>query len=116
MTAETIITSIFRLGSHVRYVAVADGQELVMRERSDLSDASSSDSDRYEELLVNPALVVLTRQRGDIDCGGLRYLIVRYGSFFQVIVPHGAGHVSVAVEPTADPTAAAEEILGLLAV
>jgi hypothetical protein len=112
---EAMIGSVFELGSHVRYVAVAHGQEVVMRERSDLADASSSDSDLYEELLVNPALVLLARQRGDIDCGGLRYVIVRYGNFFQVVLPRRDGHVSVAVELTADPTAVAEDVVGLTA-
>jgi hypothetical protein len=41
----------------------------------------------------------LAGQRGDIDCGGLRYLVVAYGHFWQVVIPAGpVGHVSVAVE------------------
>jgi hypothetical protein len=60
------------------------------------------ESDRYEELLVNPALLVLTRQRGDIDCGGLEYVLVRYGWFFQLVHPVDGGHISVAIEPDAD--------------
>lgn len=46
------------------------GQDVELRERPDLADASSSESDRYEELLVNPTLITLARQRGEIDCGG----------------------------------------------
>jgi hypothetical protein len=111
---EEIISSLFALGAQVRYVAVAEGQDVVLRERDGLSGSSSGESDRYEELLVNPALLVLGRQRGEIDCGGLRYLVVRYGNFFQVIVPRAAGHVSVAVEPQADPVAAAEDIIRVL--
>ena len=42
---------------------------------------------RYEELLVNPTLLELTRQRGNIDCGGLEYLVIRYGNFFQLVLP-----------------------------
>ena len=45
-------------------------------------DASGLESDRYEELLVNPTLLTLATQRGNIDCGGLKYLIVRYGNKF----------------------------------
>ncbi|HEX6418897.1 MAG TPA: hypothetical protein VFZ77_10390 [Acidimicrobiales bacterium] len=112
---EALVSSIFGIGDHVRYVAIGDGPAVDMRERAGLSAASSSDSDRYEELLVNPALLLLTRQRGDIDCGGLRYVVVRYGNFFQVVVPRGAGHVSVAVEPHADPSAVAEAVVGLVA-
>jgi hypothetical protein len=114
MLDEAMVASLFGLGEHVRYVAVAEGQRVVRRERSGLFGASSADSDRYEELLVNPALLVLTRQRGDIDCGGLRYLVVRYGNFFQVVVPRGAGHVSVAVELTSDPVATADAIVGIV--
>lgn len=101
---------LFDIGSQIRYVAVASGQKVTTRQRPGLGAASLGESDRYEELLVNPALLLLTRQRGDIDCGGLDYVIVRYGNFFQVIVPREVGHVSVAVEPSADPVAVARAI------
>ncbi|WP_116951251.1 hypothetical protein [Jiangella endophytica] len=110
----TLIQSVFDLGPQVRYVAVGHGQDVTIRERGGLADASSGESDRYEELLVNPTLLTLARQRGEIDCGGLRYLVVRYGNFHQVVVPlAGGGHVSVAVEPDADPVATAERVLAL---
>ena len=48
-------------------VAIAHGQQVHMRSRPDLHNASSSDSDLYEELLVNPALLTLATQRGNID-------------------------------------------------
>lgn len=112
---EEIMSSVFGLGPQVRYVAVANGQEVQMQQRRRLSEASASESDRFEELLVNPTLLVLAQQRGDIDCGGLRYVVVRYGHFFQVVVPRPeGGHVSVAVEPSADPTPIAEAVIGLL--
>jgi hypothetical protein len=114
MRIEDLVTSLFDLDPQVRYVAVAQGQQVTLRERPGLAATSSSESDRYEELLVNPALVLLARQRGDIDCGGLDYLIVRYGNFFQVVVPRGPGHVSVAVEPSADPVAVAQAIIAQL--
>jgi hypothetical protein len=86
-----------------------------MRQRPDLRDASSNVSDRFEELLVNPTLLLLAQQRGDIDCGGLRYIIIRYGHFFQVVVPNPqGGHVSVAVEPDSDPVPIAEAVADLL--
>lgn len=107
---------IFAIGEHVRYVAVADGQHVQMHARPGLVDASSSETDRFEELLVNPVLLLLARQRGDIDCGGLNYVIVRYGHFFQVVVPNPAGgHISVAVEAGHDPVAVADEVRALLA-
>jgi len=115
MRGEEIISGVLTLGDHVRYVAVANGQDVELRQRPGLTDASSSDSDRYEELLVNPVLLLLTRQRGEIDCGGLEYVIVRYGNFAQVVVPNPAGgHVSVAVSPGEDPVAVAEAVQAML--
>jgi hypothetical protein len=46
-----------------------------------LLNASASVSDRYEELILNPAVLGLTRERGRIDCGGLEFVLVRYGNF-----------------------------------
>jgi hypothetical protein len=116
VNVDEILSGAFALGDHIRYVAVADGPDVLLQERSGLSDASSSDSDRYEELLVNPTLLLLTRQRGEIDCGGLRYVIVRYGNFAQVVVPNpDGGHVSVAVAAGHDPVEVADAIEQLLA-
>ena len=115
MQVKEIVSAVFDLGSHVRYVAIANGQDVITRQRAELSHASASESDRFEELLVNPALLTLATQRGEIDCGGLRYVIVRYGNFFQVVVPRPeGGHVSVAVEPEADPVPVGEAVIELL--
>jgi hypothetical protein len=112
---QEIIAGVFALGEHVRYVAVADEQEVELRQRPGITDASSTESDRYEELLVNPTLLLLARQRGEIDCGGLVHVIVRYGNFAQVVVPNPAGgHVSVAVGPDHDPVMVAESVAQLL--
>jgi hypothetical protein len=73
------------------------------------------ESDRYEELLVNPALLVLARQRGNIDCGGLRYLIVGYGHFRQLVVPAATGNVSVAFELASSPADRLQAIRGVAA-
>jgi hypothetical protein len=97
-----IIERCFEVSKDVRYVAVYIDNELSMKARDDLKDASSSDSDEYEELLVNPTLIKLTTQRGNIDCGGLKFLIIRYGNFFQFVYPLQNGHISVALEPTSD--------------
>ncbi len=113
---DPLAARIAALGRDVRYVAVyAGGGEPVLWARDDLADASGAESDRYEELLVNPTLLTLARQRGNIDCGGFDYVVVRYGRFFQVIVPRGPGHVSVALEPQADLTARAARIRDLVA-
>lgn len=62
----------FELSPGIRYVAFGRGQEVAMRERPSLEAPSLSESDRYEVSPVNPTLLTLARQRGGIDCGGLR--------------------------------------------
>jgi hypothetical protein len=108
--------AIFALGPHVRYVAFGSGQEVDMRQRADVRDGSSSESDFFEELLVNPTLIALARQRGELDCGGLRYLVVAYGSFNVIVMPLNGGHVSVGIAPDADPVATAAQVAALIAV
>jgi hypothetical protein len=106
---------VFAISPDVRYVASANGQHVQMRSRPDLLNASSSDSDLYEELLVNPTLLTLARQRGDIDCGGLRYLIVGYGHFNMLVIPRGAGHVGVGFELSVNPVDHLQAIRAVMA-
>ena len=40
---------------------------------------------------MNPTLLTLARQRGGIDCGGLDYLVIAYGSFFQLVMAIDGG-------------------------
>ena len=61
-----------------------------------------SESDKYEELIVNPTLLKLVVQRGNIDCGGVEYVIIRYGAFFEFVMPIKNGHVSVGIELHSD--------------
>jgi hypothetical protein len=88
------------INSHpaIRYVAVLKGKDLIMKSRAGLENKSSSDSDRFEELVVNPTLLKLVQQRGDIDCGGMQYVIIRYGNFYQWVTPIKDGHVSIGLE------------------
>ncbi len=95
----------FRISESVRYVALYLDGELTSRERPGLENASSSESDKYEELIVNPALLLLAKQRGEIDCGGARFIVIRYGNFWQTIWPVKGGHVSIGMELSADPLA-----------
>ncbi|SHG19630.1 hypothetical protein [Flagellimonas flava] len=99
---EKIITSLFDEFIEIRYVALYRGDELVYRQRQDTSDSSSGETDKYEELLVNPTLLKLTSQRGNIDCGGLNHLIIGYGNFYQVVKSMPDGHISICVELTSD--------------
>jgi hypothetical protein len=93
---------LFGISPAVRYVATYSRGQLELNQREGLKATSTSESDKYEELLVNPALLTLLSRRGDIDCGGLSYVLVRYGNFFQLVVSTPGGHVSVALEPSAD--------------
>jgi len=109
-----MIESIFKLSDSIRYVAVYKNGQLESKSKSNTLGASSSESDRYEELLVNPTLLKLASQRGNIDCGGLDYILVRYGNFFQFVLPESWGHVSVCIEKNSDPIAIGLKIGSLL--
>lgn len=109
----TLLDAVFAVSPAVRYVALYQEGRLTSRQRSDLVAASASESDEYEELIVNPTLITLVRQRGEIDCGGLQYALIRYGSFFEFVQPLENGHLSVGIESTADVTALATEIRAL---
>lgn len=111
-----MINDIFSLSNDVRYVAIYREGHLETKSKEGTLGASSSDSDRYEELLVNPTLIKLASQRGNIDCDGLEYLIVRYGNFFQFVLPASWGHVSVCIEKSADPIAIGEKVIALLKI
>lgn len=107
-----MVKAILNLSSSVRYAAVYKDGSLEMASRPGNEGASSSESDKYEELLVNPTLLKLVGQRGNIDCGGLNHVLIRYGNFYQLVVPISWGHVSVAIEPQSDPTEIVDVILG----
>ena len=100
---QDMIERIFALTPDIRYVAVYRDGQLRSSQRPGLAQASASESDKYEELLVNPTLLTLTRQRGEIDCGGLEFVLIRYGSFFELVLPLPRGHLSVGIESHADP-------------
>jgi hypothetical protein len=103
-TGSAVVPDTFlEISTAIRYVAFSIDGKVQMTCRRNLTNRSSSESDRYEELLVNPALLNLAGNRGAIDCGGLQFILIRYGSFFQLVHPIRSGHVSVAIEPSADP-------------
>ena len=110
---DTVVDALFNLTPAVRYVAFYQDGDLFMHKRPGIGKPTASESDHYEELLVNPTLLKLATQRGNIDCGGLEYLIVRYGHFYQFVLPVSGGHVSVCVEKHADPIAVGDQITEL---
>jgi len=100
-----MINEIFEISKAIRYVAIYKDGHLNTQSKDNTEGSSSSESDKYEELLVNPIMLKSASQRGNIDCGGLDYLLVRYGNFYQFILPVSWGHVSVCIEKDGDPIA-----------
>jgi hypothetical protein len=100
---ERLAEAIVAGSDAIRYTAVSIGAQLAMKTADDRANASAAGSDRYEELFVNPTILDLARRRGEEGCGGLDHVVVRYGNFFQLLVPAAGGHLSVCVEPDANP-------------
>lgn len=105
------VAAILELCSDVRYAAILRNGKLEMAQREGIAGASASESDRYEELLVNPTLLTLARARGDIDCGGARFIVVGYGNFHQLVVALPDGHASVCFAKGSDPISYVDAII-----
>ena len=99
---QSLKDKIFRISEDIRYVAIYTDDELITSERPGIENTSSSESDKYEELIVNSTLLKLVTQRGNIDCGGATYVIIRYGSFYEFVMPLKNGHLSVGIELNSD--------------
>jgi hypothetical protein len=97
---QNIISQIRAVFPAVRYVAHYRGGKLTSRQRSRASDASVSESDRYEELFVNLTGLTLARQPG---CCGAQLVLVRYGNFYQLVLDLHEGHVSLCMEVACNP-------------
>jgi len=103
MQGEKLLDAILELSPTIRYGALhLGGGEPLLRERQG-SAGASAESERWDELVVNPVLVELASRRGEVDCGGLDYLLVRYRRFFNLVLPLDGGHLSVVLDPDADP-------------
>lgn len=102
MDKKEIIKNLLNSFSGIRYVAIYKDGELDFNQKAVILDNSSTETDRFEELLVNPTLLTLAEQRGNIDCGGLRHIIVRYGNFYQLIKKISNGHISICLEKNVD--------------
>ncbi len=98
-----LIEKISQISNSIRYVAIYQDNNLTSWQRNHLHDSSSSDSDKYEELLVNPTILKIAKQRGDIDCGGLDFVIIKYGNFYQLICEIKNGHISICIDKTDNP-------------
>ena len=102
---------LFDLDPHIRYVAVNQGGNIVeMEQNPRWPSYNPPDTDRMEELVVNPVVLELTRRRGDLDLGGVRYVAIRYGFQYQLVFPYQQGHISIGVELKADITSVAAKV------
>jgi len=95
---DALKDQLFALSGDIRYVAIYANDKLISGEKPSIKNTSTSESDKYEELIVNPTLLKLVTQRGNIDCGGVEYVIIKYGSFFEFMMSIKSGHVSVGIE------------------
>jgi len=99
---DALLDRIFQVSPHIRYAAIVVSGEVHLRQREGFEFAPAQSSEHYAELLTNPALLTLATQRGAIDCGDARYLLIRYGHFFQFLRTTELGHVAVSLEAGAD--------------
>lgn len=110
MQGERLLDAILELSPAVRYASIhLGGGEPLLRERQG-TRGPSADSERWDELVVNPVLIELARRRGNVDCGGLAQLVVTYGRFHNLVIPLDGGHLSVVLDLEADPLALAAGI------
>lgn len=99
---KAISGGVFAVDPGIRYLAVNQGGEIVEMEQR-LPSFNPPDTDRMEELLVNPAVLDLTKRRGDLDLEGVEYVLIRYGLQYQAIFHFMDGHVSIGIESDARP-------------
>lgn len=109
--SEKLSQRLFELEPRIRYVAVNQNGVIVEMEQSPAHPTyNPHETDRMEELLVNPIVLELARRRGMIDMDGIRYVVIRYGTQYQLLLPYREGHVSVGVELEDDPREIASRI------
>jgi hypothetical protein len=107
--------TLFPLDPSIRYVAVNRGGRIVeMEQNSRYPVVSPTETDKYEELLVNPTILDLARRRGEMDLGGVQFVIIRYESIVGLLLPYREGHVSVGIELDANIQAIADKCLDAL--
>lgn len=96
---------LFPLDPHIRYVAEnRRGTIVEMAQSPERPTLNPHESDRIEELIVNPVLLELVRRRGELDLDGMRWVLIRYGTLYELVIPTDEGHVSVGIDLEADVT------------
>jgi len=109
--SEKISARLFDLDPDIRYVAINQkGLIVEMEQNPKRPSLNPTETDRMEELIVNPILLELTRRRGNLDMNGMRYVVVRYGTMYELIFPFMDGHLSVGLELNANPIEVAQSV------
>jgi hypothetical protein len=112
---EKLSERLFRLEPRIRYVALNQkGQIKEMRQSPLHPSHNPPESDRIEELFVNPIVLEITARRGNLDMDGIRYVIIRYGTQYQLLLPYRDGHLSVGVNLEDDPIETARKVVAAL--
>jgi len=70
MAWSNISPQVFELDSGIRYLAVNQEGEIVEMEQR-LPSHNPVETDRMEELLLNPTILEMTKRRGDLDLDGI---------------------------------------------
>ena len=109
MTWAKISPEVFDLDPGIRYLAAnQDGEIVEMAQR--LPSHNPVETDRMEELLLNPTILEMTKRRGDLDLDGIRNIIIQYGLQYQAIFNYRNGHVSVGIESNSDAIGVVKKI------
>jgi hypothetical protein len=115
VSQDKLSTRLFSLEPKIRYVAVNQNGRIVEMEQSGSHPTyNPHDTDRMEELIVNPAVLGITSRRGNIDMDGIRYVVIRYGTQYQLIMPYLEGHLSIGVELEDNPLENASKVAAAL--
>jgi len=110
MSWAKISPEVFELDPGIRYLAVNQQGEIVETAQRRPSH-NPAETDRMEELLVNPAILELSKRRGDLDLDGVRYIVIQYGLQYQAVFNYRNGHVSVGIESDSDAIAVVTKVL-----
>jgi hypothetical protein len=91
-TNEALSTRLFRMEPKIRYLAVNQSGIIVeMAQSPSHPSYNSRETDRIEELIVNPVVLELAARRGNLDMEGIRYVVIRYGTQYQLLMPYREG-------------------------
>ncbi len=108
---EKLSQQLFELEPNIRYVAVNQNGRIVEMEQSPQHPTCNPhETDRMEEMIVNPIVLEITRRRGNIDMNGIRYVVIKYGTQYQLLMPYKEGHVSIGIELEDDPREIARKV------